>query len=313
MKEFVSLWMPEQASNFAEALDFGIGLYVLLATFVLVGVSVFIILFTYKYLRKHPDQLAEAQITHNLKLEIIWSVIPFIIFMILFYWGLKTYISMRIAPSNAMEIGVQAQKWSFSFSYPNGVTDANLVVPIGKPVKLVMYSKDVIHSFFIPAFRIKQDMLPNRYTTLWFTATKLGDYHIFCTEYCGTSHYNMISRAKVVTEEEYQAYLEEQANLSNNLSPEELGKLTFSKKGCIACHSIDGAGGIGPTMKGLFDSNKNFTNAPSAKVDENYLIESINVPQAKIVAGYGPNMPSFKGQLSDAEMQGLVAYIKSLK
>lgn len=306
-------WMPEQASNFAESLDRGLAIYFTLAAIVLLGVSFFIIYFTAKYMRKSPGQLAQAQITHNTKLEIIWAVIPFIIFMGLFAWGLKGYINMRVAPNDAIPINVVAQKWSWTFNYPQGASEPELVLPLGKSVKLIMTSRDVIHSFYIPAFRVKQDVLPNRYTTLWFTPTKIGTFHLFCAEYCGTQHSGMIRSVKVVEESEYMAWVVEKANSTAGMSPEEIGKTLYTKKGCNACHTVDGNAGIGPTWKGTFGTQREFAAGAPAAIDENYVRESITDPLAKVVKGFAGAMPSYKGQLTDAEIDGIIAYIKSIK
>jgi len=306
-------WMPEQASNFAESLDFGLGVYFVIAALVLAGVTFTLVLFTSKYLRRHPDQLAKAQITHNTKLEILWSVIPLLVFMGLFAWGVKGFIHMRVAPNDALPINVVAQKWSWTFIYPEGASEPELVLPLNKPVKLIMTSRDVIHSFYIPAFRVKQDALPNRYTTLWFTPTKIGTYNLFCAEYCGTQHSGMIRKVKVVEESEYIAWVTEKANSTAGLSPVDLGKSVFGKKGCAACHSVDGAAGIGPTLKGRFEHKVALANGSEVIADAEYIRESIMEPNAKIVKGFAGAMPSYKGQLSDTEMDGLIAYFQTLK
>lgn len=187
------------------------------------------------------------------------------------------------------------------------------MVPAGRPVKLIMQSRDVLHSFFVPDFRIKQDLMPNRYTTQWFQADNPGTHIIFCTEYCGSGHSAMMGRVVVLPQEEFETWLAtEKAKSEQELPLARLGENVFSQQGCMACHSIDGAAGIGPTMKGLFGATRNFTDGSSAVADESYLRESILVSNARIVAGYPPAMPNYTGVLSDRQVDALVEYIKEL-
>jgi cytochrome c oxidase subunit 2 len=241
-------------------------------------------------------------------------VVPTILIIIVFVWGFRTYLKMNVVPKDAIEIKVTGQKWFWSFDYPDGVTTVNeLVVPLDKPVKLVMSSRDVIHSFFVPDFRVKMDVLPNRYTVTWFEATKLGNHNIFCAEYCGKGHSDMLGTVNVVSPLEYAKWLEEGATLGEGLTLEELGALLYTAKACHTCHKIDGAASTGPTFKNLYGHAAPMEDGTQQIVDENYLRESMLNPMSKIVAGFQPVMPTYQGILKDREIDALIAYIKSLQ
>jgi cytochrome c oxidase subunit 2 len=225
-------------------------------------------------------------------------------------WGFQGFVNLRTPPKGAMEVQVTAQKWKWLFEYPHGSEDA-LHVPVNRPVRVVMHSVDVLHSLFIPNFRVKMDAVPGRYTDLWFQATAPGDYPIFCTEYCGTAHSDMLSRVIVHPEGGYEKWLEEMKKKAEDMPLLDLGKLAYDKAGCAVCHSVDGTGRTGPTWKGLFGKTESFVDGSTVAVDENYLRQSITDPAAKVVAGYPPSMPLTK--LSDRQISGLIEYIKSLK
>jgi cytochrome c oxidase subunit 2 len=221
---------------------------------------------------------------------------------------------MQIAPKDAIEVKVTGQKWFWSFTYDNGIVSTNeLVVPVGKPVRLLMSSKDVIHSFYVPGFRIKMDVLPNRYTITWFEATHTGRFDLFCSEYCGKSHSEMIGSVRVVTDREYGEWQEANFTLGEGLTPEEWGAQLYQTKACITCHSIDGSPNTGPTFKGIMGRSEKMKDGSTIVVDENYLRESILNPQAKVVEGYAPVMPTYQGVLRNEEIDALIAYMKSLK
>ncbi|MCB1177208.1 MAG: cytochrome c oxidase subunit II [Leptospiraceae bacterium] len=280
-------------------------------------------LFIVKYRRK-SDNDKTAYIPHNGFLEFLWSFIPFLIVMGVFYWGKVIYDDFRTFPDDAEEIHVTAQKWSWEFRYKNGVVlkskedkDA-LHIPLGKPVKLIITSRDVLHSFFIPGFRNKQDAVPGRYTALWFKATQEGEYQVFCTEYCGNDHSNMPARIKVVSPTDYAAWLKfKKENMpidpaaGNELALK--GKELATEKACSGCHSTTGTKMTGPTWKGLFGSKRDFEGGGSAVADENYIRESILQPMAKIVKGFPGAMPPYQGQLSDDDILAIIEYMKTLK
>lgn len=311
-----TFWLPPQSSTVAGGVDhlFDFVLWLNYVFFALI--TILTIWFVIKYRRRTPDQQPLSQIDHNPKLELIWTVIPSIIIFGLFVWGFRVFLDLSTAPANAFEIRVTGEKWKWNFLYPDGTTTLNeLHVPPGRPVKLVLTSKDVLHSFFVPEFRVKMDAVPNRYTTLWFTATSPGKKQVFCTEYCGTGHSDMMADAIVhPTDADFQAAWERGFSAGRgNLTPEQWGEQLYTKKTCNACHSTDGSPRVGPSFKGVAGKTEKLVDGSSALVDDNYLRESMMDPNAKIVAGFAPSMPSFMGQLKDDEVAALIAYIKSLK
>ncbi len=267
--------------------------------------------FIVKY-RQRDDLEIQPSPDHNNVLEIVWTVIPGLLVGVIFFWGFISYLDMRQAPDNSYEIQVTAKKWSWSFTYPNGHVDNKLHVPIDRPVKLVMSSDDVIHSLYIPAFRLKMDLIPGRYSTTWFEAHTAGDYTLFCAEYCGTQHSTMLAKVVVHPSGEFDTWLDNAANLLKTMTPVEAGEILYTRRGCVQCHSIDGAAKVGPTFLNVFGTQQPLTDGSMVEVDENYIRESILEPQAKIRAGYKPVMPTYQGQLKDEEIAALIAYIKSL-
>ncbi len=308
-----TFWLPENASTFGALVDPAFNAFYWISVFFFALICILIAVFTVKYLRRRPDQLATAQITHNIVIEMAWTLIPLIIVMVLFFVGMKGYLHMRIAPAGFMQVNVHAQKWAWSFEYSEGVSNDTLVVPVNIPVKLVMTSKDVLHSFYIPNFRTKADVLPNRYTSLWFQATRTGTFQVECTQYCGTNHSYMLTAVKVVEPDAYKDWLAVVGDLGKGKTPEQYGAILYTKKGCSACHSVDGSRQIGPSWKGIYGMMENVTPGGSIKVDDDYIRESMMAPTAKVVNGYSPVMPTFKGSLSEKEVLAIIAYIKSLK
>lgn len=309
-----SLWLPQQASTFAQSVDWAFNLYLWISVAFFAIIVFLIVYFVFKYARKHPDQLAIAQITHHNLLEATWTAIPLLIVMALFVIGMKGYWNMRVAPSNAMQVDVTGRKWAWSFDYAKeGISTDTLVVPVHQPVHLRMTSTDVIHSFFIPAFRTKADVIPGRYHSLWFEATKTGVFQVFCTQYCGTNHSYMWTAVKVVTPDEFQTWVAAAADPSRGKTPAEFGEILYTQKGCVACHKVDGSTGIGPTWKGIWGATVALEDGRSVMVDEAYLKKSMMEPAAEVVKGFLPIMPPFQGVLSDKEVDALVAYIQSLK
>ncbi len=305
--------LPEQSSTLATDVD-NLFMFINYASVILlVGITIALIYFSWKYKRKSESDVTPV-IRHNLALELTWTIIPLIMIMIVFAWGFRGYMTMRNAPADSMEVYVTGLSFGWQFTYTNGVlSGSDLYVPAGRPVKLLMQSRDVIHSFFVPDFRIKQDLMPNRYTTVWFQADEPGQHIVYCTEYCGSGHSAMMGRVIVLPEAEFTAWLsEEKAKSEQELPLARLGENVFSQQGCMACHSVDGDAGIGPTFKGLFGSTRNFTDGSSTTADESYLRESILVANAKVVAGFAPAMPSYSGVLSDRQVDALIEYIKEL-
>ena len=272
--------------------------------FVIITIGTIFFICMYRKKKGEKSRLTPG-FTHHVGLELLWSVIPAIIFMAIFFWGAKLFLRMYIIPADAMEIRVTGQQWNWLFKYPGGGKSDRLVVPDGKPVKLLLNSVDVIHSFFIPDFRVKMDALPNRYTSMWFQSDYQGDYDYYCTEYCGQQHSTMTGTLSVVSETDYAKWIEE-------ISVTPPGDVLYKRFGCATCHSIDGSTGNGPTLKGLFGKKEEFTDGSSLVVDDNYLRESILDPNAKIVKGYEPLMPTFTSTINHEELDALIDFIKTL-
>jgi cytochrome c oxidase subunit 2 len=306
-----SFWLPPQSSTAAPAVDrvFYLILGVCAVFFFLVVATTVWFIIAY---RRRPGHEAQKTITHHNTLEVTWTVIPLLIVGYIFYEGFSAYITMQTGPTNAYEILVKAQKWDWFFTYPNGYTDSDLHIPVDVPVKLVMSSEDVIHSLFIPAFRVKMDCVPGRYTYAWFRGDSPGTYDLYCTEYCGDAHYDMQANVVVHKPGEFEAWLEDAANFLKNLPPAEAGQQLFMRR-CNQCHSVDGSANTGPTVLGIFGKNHKMRDGSTVAVDDNYIRESIMDPQAKVREGYQPVMPTFKGLLSDEEITYIIEYIKTLE
>lgn len=267
--------------------------------------------FVLKY-RRRPGVSAEKSPTHNGTLEIVWSVIPSILIVFIFYYGFTTYLASRTMPPEAFEVQVTAKKWSWEFNYPNSAQDPDLYVPAGKAIRLVMTSEDVIHSLSIPAFRLKQDVVPGRYTDSWFQCDEPGTYNLFCTEYCGTLHSKMLAKVHVLPQAEFDDWVEKAADIVGN-APSLLaaGEILYHKRGCAQCHSITGETLTGPSFLGSFGTERAISGGGRVTMDENYVRESLVNPQAKVVAGFQPVMPTFKG-MKDDEITAIITYLKSL-
>lgn len=304
-------FMPPQAGMVARHVDalYGFLVWASVISFVLVIGG--LVYFTFKYRRK-SDQDKTAYISHNNVLEFLWSFIPFLIFMVTFGWGMYIYVEQRTFAKNSLEILVQGQKWNWTFMYKSGkVSPGELWVPENTPIKLIMTSKDVIHSVFLPAFRLKQDAVPGRYTALGFTPEKKGNFQIFCTEYCGDQHSGMLAKMKVVSREEFDQWLSTDAY--KGLSLADIGQNVFKGR-CVACHSLADQKVVGPGWKGLFGKARDLADGSKVEAaDENYLRESILNPNAKVVAGFPAVMPTFAGQLNEQEISGVIEFIKTLK
>jgi len=303
-------FLPENASNFAGDVD---ALY-----FTLVGISVFFtvliaaleVYFAIKYRRRSPGEIPPKTAT-SYALETAWIAIPFLICLVIFVWGASLYYAIYSAPKEAMEIYVTAKQWMWRFQHVGGQREINeLHVPLGRRVKLTMTSEDVIHSFFVPAFRVKADVLPGqgRYRVVWFEPTKLGRYHLFCAEYCGMNHSGMIGWVDVMRPEEFQAWLSTGGAEGSMASS---GQKLFQQLPCASCHKTDGSGRC-PVLEGLFGKQVQLQDGRTVTVDEDYIRESILDPKAKVAAGYEPIMPNFTGLVSEEQIAQLIAYIKSI-
>jgi len=271
-----------------------------------------------KILFKKNDEVRLTSSTdHNSILESSFVIIPLILVSITFVWGIKSYLNMVTVPNDAIEIKVTGQSWFWTFDYPEGGSTLNeLVVPSGVPIKIVLSSKDVIHSFYIPVMRAKMDVLPNRYNVMWFDAKQEGIYPIFCTEYCGTGHSQMNAQVIVMNPKQYNVWLAETGSADDDLPLDELGAKLYSKKACITCHTLDGSALVGPSYlqtSQMWGQERVFDDGSSATIDDNYIRNSILEPQSQIVAGYQGVMPTYQGLLNDRELDALIAFLKTLK
>jgi cytochrome c oxidase subunit 2 len=267
-----------------------------------------IILFAWKYRRR--ENVRATQIEGSTKLELTWSIAPFLVMLLMFAWGAQLYFAAQQPPKDAMEIFVTGKQWMWKIQYPDGGHEINqLHVPVGQPVKLTMASEDVIHSFSVPAFRIRHDVVPGHYDSVWFTATKPGRYHLFCTEYCGNQHAGMIGWVEVLDQ---RAYVNWASGGGTQGTLAEQGERLFQQFGCATCHLLDQQGRC-PVLRGLYNKPVQLVDGRTVLADEAYLRESILDPNAKVTAGFEPDiMPNFRGQVSEENVIQLVAYIKSL-
>ena len=278
---------------------------------IVVLMGVFIVIY-----RRRPQAAPGKSPSHSSLLEIIWTGIPLAIVAIVFYQGFQGYMELRTPPIGAREIRVTAKKWSWLFQYSNGqekVASEDLHVPVDEPVLLIMASEDVIHSLFIPAFRVKMDVVPGRYSRTWFRATQVGEYPLLCSEYCGKDHSSMVARVVVQSPADFRKWLADAADLSGKMSPVQYGQVLYHRHGCDGCHSLDGSAGTGPSFKGIYGHPVQLEDHEPVEVEDNYIRESILEPEAKIVKGYQPVMPTFKGSLSDKDITALIEFIKSKK
>ncbi|MCI0664217.1 MAG: cytochrome c oxidase subunit II [Acidobacteria bacterium] len=300
--------MPEQASNFAQEIDLLYFFLIALTFFFTVAIGVAIFYFAIRYRRRRADEIPEP-IEGAMKLEIAWTVIPLLISMVIFAWGAKLYFQMYTPPKEALEIFVTGKQWMWRVQHPDGQREINqLHLPLGRRIKLTMTSEDVIHSYFIPAFRTKADVIPGRYSMIWFEPTKVGTFHLFCAEYCGTNHSRMIGNVVVMEPADYQAWL---GGGSREESPASAGGKLFTSLACNTCHMEENRG-RGPTLVGVFGKPVTLDNETTVNADDAYVRESILTPNAKVVKGYTPIMSSFQGQVSEEQILQLIAYIKSI-
>ncbi|HEX9799481.1 MAG TPA: cytochrome c oxidase subunit II [Thermoanaerobaculia bacterium] len=300
-------FFPEQASSFAHEVDALTLWLVGMAAFFTVLIAALVLVFALKYRRRSPDQVG-TRFDESPLLEIVWTVIPLVVVLFTFAWGAKVYFRLYRPPAGAVEYHVTGKQWMWKTQHPTGQRELNeLHLPVGQPTKLLMTSEDVIHSFFVPAFRVKADVLPGRYTTMWFTPTKPGRYHLFCTEYCGAEHSRMIGWITVQEPEEYQRWL---ASVPVAATLAEQGAGVFARLGCRECHAAGSE--AAPALAGLYGREVLLASGASVRADENYLRESLLDPEAKVVAGFDAAMSTYRGQLSEEEILALIGYLKSL-
>jgi len=311
MEDKGTFWLPPQASTTAHEIDALFNFILWASVIILAGVTFYMVYYAWKYRRRsHADRPVDV---HPSKwLELSWVVIPSLLVLVVFFWGFKAFVSAGISPDNAYEIRVVGKKWLWEFEYPNGTTSVgDLYVPVGEPVELVMTSTDVIHSFFIPAFRVKHDAVPNRYSTIWFEVKEQGEYQVLCTEYCGTSHSEMYAKVIAVDRGTFNEWVRTGGDDSSLPLP-RLGEELYTQQACNACHSIDGSPKVGPSWLGTWGEERPLAGGGTAVMDANYTVESIVQPQAKIVAGYeNAAMPAYPN-LSERDLAGIVAYIREI-
>jgi len=308
-------YLPEQASDFADEVDWIHHVITDISVFFTVAIVGAMIYFAVRYRRRNGVDHETPAIQGNVYLEIIWTVVPTIICVFVAAYGFWGYQTLRQPPDNAKIINVIGQKWSWTFQYENGKTTRNtFVVPVDEPIKLVMTSRDVLHSFFIPSMRVKSDVVPGQYTFLWFNAIKTGTYNVFCTEYCGLEHSRMLATLEVVSRAEYERWLadDSEERLRAALPPAELGLRLYQSFGCNDCHSVDGTRRVGPTFLQLYNKEGLLADGSTYVADENYIRRSILDPSAEVTQGYPDAMPSYEGQVDDEQIDAIIAFIRTL-
>jgi cytochrome c oxidase subunit 2 len=330
--------IPLQGSDVAARWDNLYGFLVWLSVFFFILIVGAMLYFIVKY--RHRPGSKTKYITGNHALEAMWIAVPTLLLMVIFGWGYSVYHDMTQAPSDAYEVRVIGKQWLWTFQYDNGKTTVGEVfVPVNRPVKFIMTSEDVLHSFFIPNFRVKQDVVPGLYSSIWFTATVPGKHQVFCAEYCGTSHSEMLAKVVVLDDQQWSDWNNNkklgeipdatepvaQADTDSlktsaasrdvaQVTLVEQGKAVYRTKGCTGCHSTDGTSKVGPTFKGLYGSKVELEGGLVVTADDSYISEHIQNPRSKPpVKGYQAVMPTFKGLISTTEMNALLAYMKSLK
>jgi len=348
-----SFWVPPRASSHAAEIDHSLLFLYVVSLFFFALIIALMVYFAVRYRRRGPEDQARSQTSHSTVLELVWAIPPIVIVLVAFYVGLMGFLRISSAKANAVEVKVRAYQWAWEFEYPNGYKDAQLHLPVDEPVKLVLTSDDVIHSLFIPAFRLKRDVVPGRYNKLWFTATKVGEYPLLCSEYCGTRHSRMITKVVVHGRGEYEAWLTEaskaplealpgpmyekwkqlrtaedmdaflaelrqsdaaMADSAAKLEPPTItGERLYRRFGCYQCHSTDGSRQTGPSFQGLWNRQRVFRDGGEQRADEDYIRRSIMDPGGQVVETYQGVMPTYKGRVTDRQIDALVSFIRSLE
>ena len=309
-----TVWMPEQASTIAPGVDaVYYGVY-WTCVVLFAGIAVATAYFVIKY--RHRESVHhESAAGHSTALELTWTIIPTLIVLMMFYFGFRGYMNMAVEPPNPYEVIVTARTWNWGFSYPNGVAsdDGKLHIPVNTPIRFVLSSADVIHSMFVPAFRIKRDAVPGRFNRFWVEATKTGEFDLYCTEYCGKNHSTMLTKVVVHTPDDFQRWLKEAAEWRGRKSPVDAGQGLIAAQGCLTCHTIDGTASTAPTFKDLWGSSVPLAAGGSVTADDAYITESIRNPGAKVHQGFNPIMPAFGPEtIRDVDVFAITAFLKSL-
>jgi cytochrome c oxidase subunit 2 len=301
---------PQEASNFAPNVDALMIYITVICLFFAVAITSAIVFFFFRYHRRKPGDIG-VPIHGDMRLETLWLVIPLILALSMFAGGAVVYVDFRRAPLDTLDIYVVGKQWMWKAQQPTGLKEINeLHVPVGRNVKLILASEDVIHNFSVPDFRVKMDVVPGHYNTMWFRPTKSGRYHFYCSQYCGTNHAIMGGWVTVMEPADYESWLT--GSMGATANPVVAGERLFAEKACNTCHFSDGKG-RGPSLNGLYEAKVLLADGSTVTADEPYLRESILAPNAKIVAGYQPQMPTYQGQLSEEQILSLLTYIKSLQ
>src|SRR6185503_2713771 len=301
--------IPEQASTMAPKVDQLYWFIIGVTAFFGIVTSVVVAYFAVKYRTSDPLAVG-APITGSIPLELAWSIIPFLISVVIFVWASQVFFNIYRPPDQTLNIYATGKRWMWKFQHLDGKAEINeLHVPVGRPVKVTFTSEDVLHSLYFPAFRTKADAIPGRYSSVWFDATKVGDFHIFCAEYCGTRHSGMIGTVHVMEPADYQAWLSGSGGGGSLVSR---GERLFSELACNTCHIGDGSG-RGPSLHNKFGTSEQLASGSSVNIDESYVRESILTPQMKVVAGFQPVMPTFQGLVNEESVMALIEYVKSLQ
>lgn len=304
-----SFWLPRSASTLAPEIDSLFYFVTWVSAILFVGVMVAMVYFAIRYRRRDAMEVP-APVQPNHAIEITWIVLPTILVLVIFNWSFKIFIKQGVAPPDSYEIQVRASMWKWDFEYPDGtISTGELHVPANRPVRLIMSSADVLHSFFVPEFRVKQDVLPDRYSSVWFTATRQDTFHVFCSEYCGNGHSAMLAEVITHSQDGFDEWLAS-AGSDEDIPLPELGARLYEQQMCQQCHSLDGSSRIGPSFLNLFGSTATLSDGSTVPVDENYLRESIIEPGAKIVQGYQNIMPPTYSSLSERQISALIAFIQ---
>ncbi|MDQ6669443.1 MAG: cytochrome c oxidase subunit II [Chloroflexota bacterium] len=300
------LFAPPQASSIAGQVDALVLLLLVTSVAISAGIFACIVVFCVRY-RQRPGNIVGQRVTRTWRIELAWTLIPTGLAMVPFAWGAWLYLQEAQPPADSIEVYVVAKQWMWKAQQPDGQAEIDgLHVPEGRAIKLTMTSQDVIHSFSVPAFRLKADVLPGRFTTLWFQPTQVGEFRLYCSEYCGTDHSRMLGSVTVMRPADYAQWLTSGATAAN--SPAALGRELYRQYGCVDCHST----GRAPNLQGVYGQPVLLSDNSTVVADENYLRESILAPSAKIVNGYQPSMPSFAGQLDEEQIIQLIEFVKSI-
>ena len=302
---------PQSASTVSDSVDALYGYLVLVASFFTLLILVLVVGFAIRYRRRAGGPKVE-QIEGSLRLELVWTLVPLAIALSFFVWGSTLYVRLQRMPVDATDVYVVGRQWMWKMQHATGQREINdLHVPVGRKMRLTLASEDVIHSFFVPAFRVKRDVVPGVYTHAWFEATKPGEYHLFCAEYCGTQHSRMIGTVYVMEVDDYERWLE---GAASGEPPEVAGRLLFESMRCDTCHEATSTSAArGPDLHGLLGRRVPLRDGSEVVADEAYVRESILRPMAKVVAGFEPVMPTYEGQLGEEQILQIVAYLKTLR